>query len=39
VAFQYLKDTYRKAGQELFIKAGSARMRGNGLKLKEGRLD
>ena len=36
MAFQYLKGTYRKAGEELFIKAGSYRTRGNGFKLEEG---
>ena len=29
---------YRKAGEGLFIRAGSDRMRGNGFKLEEGRL-
>ena len=37
-AFQYLKGTYRKAGKGLFIRAGSNRTRGNGLKLEEGRF-
>ena len=38
VAFQYLKGAYRKAGVELFIRAGSDRTRGNGFNLKEGRF-
>ena len=37
-AFQYLKEAYRKAGEELFIRAGSNRTRGNSFKLKEGRF-
>ncbi|GAB0176438.1 liprin-alpha-2 [Grus japonensis] len=37
-AFQYLKGTYRKAGEGLFIRECSDRTRGNGLKLKEGKL-
>jgi len=39
MAFQYLKETYRKAGQGLFIKAGSDRTRGNGFKLERIYLD
>ena len=31
VAFQYLKGAYRKAGEGLFIRAGSNRTRGNNL--------
>ena len=31
-----LKGTYRKAGEGLFIRARSNRMRGNGFKLEEG---
>ena len=38
MAFQYLKGTYRKAGEGLFIRACSDRMRGNGFKLEEGRF-
>ena len=38
MAFQYLKGTYRKAGEVLFVRAGSNRMRGNGFKLEEGRF-
>jgi len=37
-AFQYLKGTYKKAGEELLTKAWSNRTRGNGFKLKEGRF-
>ncbi|GAB0186662.1 hypothetical protein GRJ2_001131500 [Grus japonensis] len=37
-AFQYLKGTYRKAGEGLFIRECSDRTRGNGFKLKEGRF-
>ncbi|GAB0186194.1 hypothetical protein GRJ2_001084700 [Grus japonensis] len=37
-AFQYLKGTYRKAGEGLFTRACSDRTRGNGFKLKEGRF-
>ena len=33
-AFQYLKGAYRKAGEGLFIEAGSNRMKGNGFKLE-----
>jgi len=38
VAFRYLKMAYRKAGEGLFIRACSDRMRGNGFKLEEGRF-
>ncbi|KFW62823.1 hypothetical protein AS28_14796, partial [Pygoscelis adeliae] len=38
-AFQYLKGAYRKDGEGLlFIRECSDRMRGNGFKLKEGRI-
>ena len=37
VAVQYLKGTYRKAGDGLFIRLYSHRMRRNGFKLEEGR--
>ncbi|GAB0179388.1 hypothetical protein GRJ2_000404100 [Grus japonensis] len=37
-AFQYLKGTYRKAGEGLFTMTGSDRTRSNGFKLKEGRF-
>ena len=38
MAFQYLKGSYRKAGEELFIRSCSNRMRKNSLKLEEGRF-
>ena len=38
MAFQYLKGTYKKDGERLFIKACSNRTRGNAFKLKEGRF-
>ena len=37
-AFQYLKDTCRKAGEGFFRRAGSGRTRGNGFKLEGGRF-
>ncbi|GAB0189220.1 mitochondrial enolase superfamily member 1 [Grus japonensis] len=37
-AYQYLKGAYRKDGEGLFIRVCSDRTRGNGFKLKEGRL-
>ena len=37
-AFQYLKGTYRKAGEGVFTRACSDRTRGNGFTLKEGRF-
>ena len=37
MSFQNLNGAYRKAGEGLFIRTGSDRMRGNGLKLEEGR--
>ncbi|PKU42679.1 reverse hypothetical protein [Limosa lapponica baueri] len=37
-AVQYLKEAYRKDGEELFISEYSERIRGNGFKLKEGRF-
>ena len=41
MVFQYLKGAYRKVGEELFVRAGSDRMRGNGFNVEEGtfRLD
>ena len=33
VAFQYLNGAYRKAGEGLFIRERSDRIRGNGFKL------
>jgi len=38
VAFQYLKEAYKKAGEGLFTRGRSDRTRGNGFKLKEGRF-
>ncbi|KFQ06668.1 hypothetical protein N329_12244, partial [Haliaeetus albicilla] len=38
-AFQYIKGAYKKAGEELFTRACSDRTRGNGFKLRGGRLD
>ena len=38
VAFQYLKATYKQEGQWLFMRVGSDRTRGNGLKLRQGRF-
>jgi len=37
-AFQYLEGAYKKARKGLFTRAWSDRTRGNGFKLKEGRL-
>ncbi|KAK4823421.1 hypothetical protein QYF61_001876 [Mycteria americana] len=37
-AFQYLKGAYKKDGDKLFSRACCDRTRGNGFKLKEGRL-
>ena len=37
-AFQYLKGNYRKEGDRHFIRLCGDRTRGNGLKVKEGRL-
>jgi len=37
-ACQYLKGTYKKAGEGLFTRACSDRTRGNGFKLKKGRF-
>jgi len=36
-AFRYQKRAYKEAGEGLFPKACSNRMRSNGFKLKEGR--
>ena len=38
VACQHLKGAYRKAGEGLFTRACSDRMRSNGFKLQEGRF-
>ncbi|GAB0179850.1 hypothetical protein GRJ2_000450300 [Grus japonensis] len=37
-AFRYLKGAYEKAGEGLFTRTCSDRMRGNGFKLKEGKF-
>ena len=37
-AFQYLKGAYKKEGSQLSERGDNSRTRGNGLKLKEGRL-
>jgi len=37
-AFQYLKGTYRKDGDNLFSRVCCDRTRGNGFKLREGRF-
>ena len=37
-AFQYLSGAYKQEGSQLFERADNSRTRGNGLKLKEGRL-
>jgi len=37
-AFQYMKGACKKAGEGLFTRACSGRMRGNGSKLKDGRF-
>ena len=37
-AFQYLKGTYRKGGDGLFIRQRSDGTRGNSFKMKEGRF-
>ena len=38
VAFQYLKGAYIQEGEWLFTRVDSDRTRGNGLKLRQGRL-
>ena len=38
MAFQYLKGSYGKDGEGLFMRACSNKMRGNGFKLEEGRF-
>ena len=38
MAFQYLKGAHGKAGEGLFMRAGSDRMRESGFKLEEGRF-
>ena len=37
-AFQYLKGSYRKGGEQLFARVDNDRTRGNGFKLKECRF-
>jgi len=37
-AFQYLKGSYKKAGEGLFTRVCGDRTRGNRLKLKKGRF-
>ena len=37
-AFQYLKGAYKQEGSQLFERDDNGRTRGNGFKLKEGRL-
>ena len=37
-AFQYQKRAYKQEGSQLFTRVDNNRTRGNGLKLKEGRL-
>ena len=38
LAFQYLKGAYKQEGSQLFERVDYIRTRGNGFKLKEGRL-
>jgi len=38
VAFQYLKEAYKKPGEGLFTRACTGRTRGNSFKLKNGRF-
>ena len=38
VAFQYLKGAYKQEGERLFARVDSDRTRGNGFKLRWGRL-
>ena len=38
VAFQYLEDSSRKAGEGVFVRADSDWARGNGFKVEEGRF-
>jgi len=37
-AFQYLKGTYRKDGEDIFSRACCCRTKSNGFKLREGRF-
>ena len=38
MSFPYLKGIYRKAGERLFIRVDSDRMKENGFKLEKGRF-
>ena len=38
VAFQYLKGAYKQEWEQLFMRVGSDRTRGNGFKLGQGRF-
>ena len=38
MAFQYWKGVYKQEAERLFMRVGSGRTRGNGLKLRQGRF-
>ena len=38
VAFQYLKEAYKQERERLFVRVDSDRTRGNGLKLRQGKI-
>ena len=38
MAFQYLKEVYKQEGEQLFMRVGSDRTRGNGFKLRQERF-
>ena len=38
VAFQYLKGAHKQEGEQLFTRVDSDRTRGNGFKLRQGRI-
>ena len=38
VAFQYLKGEYKQEGERLFMRVDSDRTRGNGFKLRQGKI-
>ena len=38
MAFQYLKGAYKQEGEQLFTRVDSDRTRGNGFKLRQGRI-